>query len=117
MSESSDNRAKDLEARGVNMDWYWRGRKRRGSSDEEFEEEKPTNNPCSYISIFKIEYEQGSSLFENFANIYTLKTGVDQIYKLHQRRITKKIGEPIYWCSSCGKVFKDYTSIHGHLYK
>ena len=112
----ADARAHEMESRGVDMSWYWRARAKQ--RDEEPEELNPDDGAsggrCGYITMYFIEYHQESTI-DCYAHIFTVKTANGEKHRLAQRRRTKKTGDSVYWCSACGRVFKTWEEIHGHL--
>lgn len=114
MSEAGEARARELERKGVNMDWYWRGNRQRAEKQRDIdpENEPGTGEGCGVLTMYWIEYVQ-EALLEVFAQIYTIQSNGEK-HKLARTRPTKKTGDPVYWCESCGGVFKSWKEASGH---
>lgn len=114
MTVGSEGRARELERKGINMDWYWKGKKRQAAERKggNPEEDEPTGEACGVLSMYYIEYVQ-EALLEVFAEIYTIQSNGEK-HKLHRTRPTKKTGDPVYWCEACGGIFKSWPEADGH---
>lgn len=114
MSDAGEARARELERKGINMDWYWRANSQRAEKQKDInpEEDKGTGDGCGVLSMYFIEYLQ-ESLLEVFAQIYTIQSNGEK-HKLARTRPTKKTGDPVYWCESCGSVFKSWSEANSH---
>lgn len=113
MSAAGEARARELERQGHNMDWYWRGRSRSAEASRDVDPEaEPSGEGCGLLSMYWIEYVQ-ESLLEVFAMIHTIDSN-GKPHKLHRTRPTKKTGEPVWWCESCGSIFKSWGEADFH---
>jgi hypothetical protein len=99
-----------MEARGVDMSWYWKARKSRGGKAQvQSPREALKESRCSILSAKLIEYGE----IKGVARIYTV-TSSGAKYVQVREELTKKTGDPVYWCSCCDKVFKAWEQFNEH---
>lgn len=113
MSEKSDKFVRELEERGVDMSGYWR-LKKRVKNPEKTTLESLRLNYCGYLSCYYIEYRPIEGFDYWHAYVYST-TVAGEKHVLVAKEVTEKHGDPIFWCSCCGKKFDDYKGFTLHM--
>lgn len=100
-----------MEERGISMAWYYKSQKKKPGGPAQVTRESLRQDRCSILSAYYVKYGP----VKGAAQIFSVNSADGSPYMQVRDELSKKSGDPIWWCTCCDQVFKTFPAFLKHF--